>query len=754
MKKKLVLLLLLPLLISGCGKKNSILDSSSESPLPSEESSEIIESSIDEESSEETPVSEEESLPIESEEESVLEESEEESLPLSEEESVPTEESLPDDSIEESISTEESVPVEESSLEESIIEEESIVTSEEESILPSEEESISEEEPISDEESIPVSEEESFIGSESEVQEFYSYNNYYDEDLTWNDSEELINKLHNIISSNVTSLKYEGNWAVNQNADQSLYDHEMVNLLYSYDDDLKTHTYASGSGWQREHAFAASLMTGFTSGDAVKVGNGRATDFHNLFASSYSGNTSRGNKNFGIANLEAEDGSYQNKGAYSFDSKNFEPSEFDKGRLARAIFYMCVMYNQNEDVTVKTTLNYNDEDKATYGQASTTVSIPVSYKPLTLVEDYVPYSKVTYTNWYYVNDVWGKDEDMQDVLVTDVHALVEEYGSGVEGYARYSMDNCQFAFGNRSTLVDWGESYEIDLLEMQHNNYVYSVQGNRNPFIDYPELIDYVYGDKMNTPGRLSSLRASYLTLGMNEEGVSHYALTEATREFDSGSEITNEDFKIFEVNKDLTLGNEYQSTFSYTFTSADVENGSAIVEIPTPLNTIALKVKVNAGSFNSCSYKYEIIGSAASTAGSEFVNYTNGKEVTLGDTIWTFSWTNPNGAVGSKDKTYGLAFGKNSSSRMNSLTIATKESHTVNAVYIKGATAANESADYKIYVGDELVVDGSFTRVSGGPSLIGGIFATRTGQIRIVIDGSGAHNGAIYIHSLAYNER
>ena len=160
----------------------------------------------------------------------------------------------------------------------------------------------------------PSSESESESSSSSEeeppvVIPSYDYDGYY-ADLSWNNSEDLINKLHTIISTNYTSLKYEGNWATNQGADQSLYDFESVDLLYSFDTDLKTNTYANGKGWQREHAFAASLMTGFASGDAVGVHQGRATDFHNLFASNYSGNTSRGNKNFGVANTEDE--TYQN----------------------------------------------------------------------------------------------------------------------------------------------------------------------------------------------------------------------------------------------------------------------------------------------------------------------------------------------------------------------------------------------------------------------------------------------------------
>ena len=35
--------------------------------------------------------------------------------------------------------------------------------------------------------------------------------------------------------------------------------------------------------------------------------------------------------------------------------------------------------------------------------------------------------------------------------------------------------------------------------EIDRNNAVYEFQHNRNPFIDYPELAEYIWGDQQNT---------------------------------------------------------------------------------------------------------------------------------------------------------------------------------------------------------------------------------------------------------------
>ena len=50
--------------------------------------------------------------------------------------------------------------------------------------------------------------------------------------------------------------------------------------------------------------------------------------------------------------------------------------------------------------------------------------------------------------------------------------------------------------GDLQTLLDWHELDPADDFEMNRNNVIYNWQQNRNPFIDYPELVDYIWGDK------------------------------------------------------------------------------------------------------------------------------------------------------------------------------------------------------------------------------------------------------------------
>ncbi|MBR6016012.1 MAG: chitobiase/beta-hexosaminidase C-terminal domain-containing protein, partial [Prevotella sp.] len=49
-------------------------------------------------------------------------------------------------------------------------------------------------------------------------------------------------------------------------------------------------------------------------------------------------------------------------------------------------------------------------------------------------------------------------------------------------------------------LLEWSRMDPVDEVEIARNNAVYGVQNNRNPFVDYPGLEDYVWGDKKNEP--------------------------------------------------------------------------------------------------------------------------------------------------------------------------------------------------------------------------------------------------------------
>ncbi len=53
--------------------------------------------------------------------------------------------------------------------------------------------------------------------------------------------------------------------------------------------------------------------------------------------------------------------------------------------------------------------------------------------------------------------------------------------------------------GDLTTLLSWNTLDPADDFEMNRNNVIYNWQMNRNPFIDYPALVNYVFGNLTNS---------------------------------------------------------------------------------------------------------------------------------------------------------------------------------------------------------------------------------------------------------------
>ncbi len=66
----------------------------------------------------------------------------------------------------------------------------------------------------------------------------------------------------------------------------------------------------------------------------------------------------------------------------------------------------------------------------------------------------------------------------------------------VNGFPEGSVGN----FGDLATLLDWHRNDPPDDFEMNRNNVVYNWQFNRNPFIDQPGLIEYIWGTNVGEP--------------------------------------------------------------------------------------------------------------------------------------------------------------------------------------------------------------------------------------------------------------
>ena len=53
---------------------------------------------------------------------------------------------------------------------------------------------------------------------------------------------------------------------------------------------------------------------------------------------------------------------------------------------------------------------------------------------------------------------------------------------------------------SRQLLLQWHNLDPVSDIERTRNDVISKVQGNRNPFVDYPQLVDYIWGNKSSEP--------------------------------------------------------------------------------------------------------------------------------------------------------------------------------------------------------------------------------------------------------------
>ena len=529
---------------------------------------------------------------------------------------------------------------------------------------------------------------------------FHAYDDYYVSLTSWENGEDLKEKLYQISRKNYRPLSYtKPNYESNINADRSKYDYEYLNVVYSH---KLYHATDTNTGWQREHAFCASLMCGSTTANAVKQ-KGRATDFHNLFAADASANSARGNKNYGEANPTAE--SYVNKmgsvskDGYSADATNFEPGDVDKGRVARAIFYMAMMYKNDEEDTANN----------------------ITMKGLTIVEEPVSY---------------------------------------VAG------ENGAFAIGNLSTLLKWNNANPVDYFEMQHNISVYKdvysgdgyAQGNRNPFVDFPQLAEYVYGKYKDQAGSLGKLAPAEFSLHCSdkEKTFSHYALKEAKREYAPGTTIQSNDYKVVKV---------YTNYDTEPVTSGVTTSLDGHVFSYEDGDEISCIINVNGGFITSFTITLNPL--QACSTGEIFLNTTGinkGKAgenqiVTYGGINFYLSFESSANISSSNSMTInnindnGKAIGMTLGSKnkpLTKFTLTSVNSYRIDAAYIKCYIGNNES-DYwlSIKVGDHRFVNTHHVNNDAVQIFGSAEKEAYEGQISYYFEGS----SSLKINSIAFNQ-
>lgn len=201
------------------------------------------------------------------------------------------------------------------------------------------------------------------------------------------------------------------------------------------------------SGCNVEHSFAKSWWGG-AKNDAYK-------DCYHLNPSNSTANSARSNYPLGIVtNLVKTSGSLkigkQHHDSLNVDFNIWEPKDEYKGDFARAYFYMATCYGKDK-----------------YGAYDPTVCS-------------------AYQGWRLDN---------------------KDVGS------RFAMQNdnyLEFQPWEQEVLIQWHRQDPVSVKEIKRADAVSNFQHNRNPFIDYPYLAEYIWGEKAGEELNMADLMGSF----------------------------------------------------------------------------------------------------------------------------------------------------------------------------------------------------------------------------------------------------
>ncbi|MGM9833421.1 MAG: endonuclease [Candidatus Limisoma sp.] len=130
--------------------------------------------------------------------------------------------------------------------------------------------------------------------------------------------------------------------------------------------------------------------------------------------------------------------------------------------------------------------------------------------------------KSTYSG--YTGTVWEPDDEYKGDFARAYFYMVTAYNNKVSGWSSDMLaGNAYPAFSSwaQSMLLKWNALDPVSQKEVDRNEAVYAKQKNRNPFIDHPELADYIWGSLKTTNWSESAAAATAISSPADGSSVS-----------------------------------------------------------------------------------------------------------------------------------------------------------------------------------------------------------------------------------------
>lgn len=130
-------------------------------------------------------------------------------------------------------------------------------------------------------------------------------------------------------------------------------------------------------------------------------------------------------------------------------------------------------------------------------------------------------------------------------------------------------------------MLEWAEQDPLDAIERERNEAIYAIQGNRNPFVDYPELCHYIWGSLTDSRFYCSEEHGAEIFVPTASEEID-FGLQPLSRAFSAKIQVRGRGLQ-----QGLSLSTDHPTTFSLSTTSLteqEVQSGTDVL-VSTEVN-------------------------------------------------------------------------------------------------------------------------------------------------------------------------
>jgi hypothetical protein len=166
--------------------------------------------------------------------------------------------------------------------------------------------------------------------------------------------------------------------------------------------------------------------------------------------------------------------------------------------------------------------------------------------------------------------------------------MVTAYDDKVSGWSCEHLDGSKYPALNAwsvALFLKWSAQDPVSQKEIDRNNAIYGIQHNRNPFIDHPELAEYIWGAHKTEPWALTS--------AVNEVKI-NFTLSPnpVQNELTINTDETNLTYTVYNLNGQTLLQN--QLDLSSTIPVDQLKNGMYLLQLKSGNRKTIQKFIVN----------------------------------------------------------------------------------------------------------------------------------------------------------------